>query len=365
MKRVIQFRRDLHQIPELALDLPKTSTYLKQHLQTLPCEIIEPITSSVCAYFDFGQEKTIAFRSDMDALPIQEHTDVSYVSLHTNKMHACAHDGHMAMLLEFAYYVANLKSFPYNILLIFQPGEENPGGARLICKTGLLKKYHVCHIYGMHIWANMNKGEISVKSGAMMAGGEEMLVEIKGKSSHVAYPSYGIDALQSSIHFLSALEQLQHKYPQSIVKFNQIKSGYSSNIISDHTILHGTLRTFDEDTKNAIKHELNQIIEQCEKQDQTSYHLTYDIGYPPVVNDDYLANMCISELNVNVLEEPSYTNEDFSYYQQEIPGVFFFLGSGHYEMLHSDTFNFDEDILETGVQLYIDILNMYEKTSRE
>lgn len=361
MKRVVQFRRDLHQIPELALDLPKTSAYLKQHLQALPCELIEPISSSVCAYFNFGKEKTIAFRSDMDALPMQEHSDVPYVSLHNNKMHACAHDGHMAMLLEFAYHVASLKSFPYNILLIFQPGEEYPGGARLLCETGLLQTYHVCHIYGMHIWANMKKGEVMVKAGAMMAGGEEMQVEIKGKSSHVAYPSYGIDALQSSVHFLSAVEQLQQKFPQSIVKFNKIESGYSSNIISDYTKLHGTLRTFDEDTKNALKQELDNIIKQCEQQDHTSYHIAYDIGYPPVVNDEYLANMCISNLNVKILTEPSYTNEDFSYYQQNVPGVFFFLGSGHSEMLHSDTFNFDEDILEMGVQLYKDILTMYEK----
>lgn len=361
MKRVIQFRRDLHQIPEIALDLPKTSAYIKKHLTSLSCEIIEPIVSSVCGYFDFGKEKTIAFRSDMDALPMQERNTISYASTHENKMHACAHDGHMAMLLEFAYYVDTLQDFPYNILLIFQPGEEHPGGAKLICETGLLRQYHVCHIYGMHIWSSMHKGEVVVKAGAVMAGGEEMEVHIKGKSSHVAYPDDGVDALQSSIHFLTEVEKLQQKYPQSIVRFNKIQSGYSSNIISDDTKLQGTLRTFDQETKEILKQELSQLMKRFEQEDGTTFTIHYEAGYPSVWNDEQLTQHCIRHLSVKVLEEVSYTNEDFAFYQQEVPGVFFFLGSGHHEMLHSTTFNFDEEILEKGVQLYKDILNMYEK----
>lgn len=361
MKRVVQFRRDLHQIPELHLTLPKTKAYLMKHLKTLPCKVIAPISSSICAFFDFHQSDTIAFRSDMDALKIKENVDVSYISIHEGNMHACGHDGHMAMLLEFAYYISTLSTYSHNIMLIFQPGEEHPGGARLLCETGLLQQYRVKKIFGMHIWPQLEKGVIAVKEGAMMAAGQEINVEVKGKSTHVAYPQNGRDALRSSIHFLQACELLQEKYPEAIVKFNMMQSGESCNVIPSYAILKGTMRTFDDKTCKQIKDALFRIKEVCEKTDDTTMIIHYQEGYPIVWNDPNLTNACIQKFVLQRLEKPSYTSEDFSYYQQEVPGVFFFLGSGSKEMLHSDTFSFDEDILEVGVQFYQRLLDLFKE----
>lgn len=160
-ERIQRIRRELHQIPELELSLPMTKAYLISQLQDLPCQLDFPLESGITAFFDNGREETIAFRSDMDALPITERSDAPYRSRHEGNMHACGHDGHMAMLLGLAFRLASAdQRLPHNVLLIFQPGEENPGGARLLCEAGILERYHVKRIYGMHLWPQLPAGVI-------------------------------------------------------------------------------------------------------------------------------------------------------------------------------------------------------------
>ena len=178
-ERIQRIRRELHQIPELELSLPMTKAYLISQLQDLPCQLDFPLESGITAFFDNGREETIAFRSDMDALPITERSDAPYRSRHEGNMHACGHDGHMAMLLGLAFRLASAdQRLPHNVLLIFQPGEENPGGARLLCEAGILERYHVKRIYGMHLWPQLPAGVIGTRREEMMARSSEVNIDI-------------------------------------------------------------------------------------------------------------------------------------------------------------------------------------------
>ena len=153
--QIMEDRRALHRIPELDRDLPKTTAYLKNALQELKCQVFSPVDGSVCAWFDFGAADAIAFRSDADALPIQEQTGLSFASTHPGKMHACGHDGHMAILLELARRLDKIQTLHHNVLLVFQPAEETTGGARDICASGIFKKYKVKAIFGLHLWPGL------------------------------------------------------------------------------------------------------------------------------------------------------------------------------------------------------------------
>ena len=158
--QIIADRRALHQIPELELTLPKTMTYLRSALSGLRCRLFSPIANSLCAYFDFGKAETLAFRADCDALPVFEKSGVDFASTHAGCMHACGHDGHMAMALELARRIHEKADLPHNILILFQPGEETPGGAKPLCDTGVLEEYRVKALFGLHLWPGLEKGVI-------------------------------------------------------------------------------------------------------------------------------------------------------------------------------------------------------------
>ena len=186
LETIKKYRRDLHQIPELELDLPETTNYILSVLEEFDCIVSVPLKSTIFAYFDNQKEHTLAFRSDMDALPVTEQTNLEFKSKNPGKMHACGHDGHMAMLLGFAkelntYY----KTLDKNILLIFQPGEESPGGAHLICEDNILKKYHVQYIFGTHLWPVLEKGVVATRKNEFMARASKINIDIYGKENNI------------------------------------------------------------------------------------------------------------------------------------------------------------------------------------
>lgn len=355
-------RRALHQIPEIDKELPKTIAYITQVLSKYRCEIIQPCKSTICAYFDFHAKDTIAFRSDMDALSMQEQNKCAYRSTIQGHMHACGHDGHMAMLLSFAQYVHSLKECQHNVLLIFQPAEETTGGAKDIVESGILSTYHVTKLFGFHVWPKLPKGQIASKAGALMARSSEVSIEIQGVATHAARAEEGKDALFAAVMFLHQAYQLEQALPDQVLhllKFGVIESGTMRNVISAHTRLLGTLRSFDEEVFQSIKNGLYDIAKRIETETGCTFTFHITEGYPPLINDEALFQVCKKALPELIeLSKPSMLAEDFSFYGSSVPSVFLYLGIGDTPPLHADTFDFEDDVLEVGVHAYQALLEM-------
>lgn len=357
LEQVRTWRRDLHQIPELGLDLPLTKEYLLNQLAGLNCTIEHPIEHAVAAFFDGGKEKTIAFRSDMDALPVKENTGCEFASKTEGRMHACGHDGHMSNLLLLAHRInAVYKDLPCNILLIFQPGEETPGGAAPIVKTGIFERYNVAAVFGLHLWPLLPAGQVATISGPMMASATEIDVEIFGKAVHAARHQEGIDALKIGMQFFGYAMALEDTLPADVrrlLQFGKMSAGRVRNVVADYCVLQGTMRGFDFETINFLRDGLEEIARELEHQTGATIKITWSDAYPPVHNDEALVKQIVNQLEgVEVLEEPVMIAEDFASYQQEVPGVFFFLGTGTGIELHDSRFNFDEEILLEGADLF-------------
>ena len=355
-------RYALHQIPELQLDLPKTQAYLKEALSSLSCRVFCPCNSALCAFFDFGAAETIAFRADMDALPISEKTGADYASTHPGVMHACGHDGHMAIQLELARRLDRKENLPHNVLLIFQPGEESPGGAKPICDTGVLEEYHVKAIFGLHLWPGLEKGKVFSRRQELMARASEVTLDIYGKSAHIAKAAEGIDALMAGAEFYTRAMEMERQVPAGIfrlLKFGKFHSGTVRNALSAHTHVEGSLRAFQDEIFESMAQNLRDIAADVEAKYGCTVNLHLADGYPAVLNDDAVFDAVNRCHPVEELAEPCMTAEDFAWYQKHVPGVFFFLGLGDTPALHADTFDFDETVLLKGADFFENLVENY------
>ena len=351
MNRIAADRRALHRVPELDRNLDCTLDYLRGALSELRCELSSPIPGSLCAWFDNGAEKSLAFRSDADALPVAEITNAPYASTHPGRMHACGHDGHMAMLLELARRIDKMES-DRNYLLIFQPAEETTGGARDICETGILAERKVEALFGMHLWPGLEKGKIFSRASEMMARSCEVTVEIEGKSAHIAQPENGHDALLAGLEILNRAREIESAQPPEtfrVLRFGKMESGTARNAVSAHTRIEGTLRAFQDEIFFAMRDELQRSADAVAASTGCRVMLTTSEGYPAVMNPPALCER-LRELGIgyNELDRPAMTTEDFSWYQRYVPAMFFFLGLGDTPALHAANFDFDESVLDAG-----------------
>lgn len=358
-----QYRRDLHRIPELDFDLPKTCRYIKEVLTKYNCRLIEPSPSAVCAWFDLGKKETVAFRADMDALPISEKNHCSYASTHQGKMHACGHDGHMAMVLALAEMIERRKeTLQYNVMLIFQPAEETEGGAESIVNSGVLTTYHVVRLFGCHLWPDLAAGTIGARSGAMMAKSSEVEVRIQGRSAHIAKARQGQDALYAAAAFLTAIYKMEREeIPAGVyrlLKFGILQSGTVCNAISAEAFLKGSLRVFEQETYALIQRRMEEIAGNIERSTGCAFQIRLSQGHPPLCNTPALFELVTKQYpqDMELLAEPSMTSEDFSYYAEHCPVFFFFLGLGVDTALHTDNFDFPEEVLLSGLKFFEKLL---------
>lgn len=351
-----RYRRELHQIPELDFDLPQTSTYVRRVLEQYSCRIFTPCDGAVCAFFDAGKENTAAFRADMDALPIQEQACPPYASRHPGRMHACGHDGHMAMVLALAGVVSqNLDQLNRNVLLVFQPAEETTGGADLVCRSGVFETCRCDRIFGFHLWPDLPAGAIASRPGPLLARSSEVTLTVCGKSSHIAKYTEGHDALLSAARFVCGADELWRETlsPFCLLKFGRLDSGTVRNAISAHAKLLGSLRVYSDDMFQAAQDGLKRLAAELERETGCRLDLHFSEGYPPVLNDAALFREACSALpELEVLEKPLLIAEDFAFYQQRLPGLFLLLGTGTGIPLHADTFDFDEQVLLAGLHAY-------------
>ena len=360
--QIIEDRRALHRIPEVDRDLPKTMAYLENSLKDLSCQVFSPMESALCAWFDFGAGSAIAFRAEADALPIYESTGAPYASRHPGRMHACGHDGHMAILLELARRLDKAEGLKRNVLLVFQPAEETTGGARDLCATGVFKKYKVEAIFGLHLWPDLPAGQVYSRANEMMSRSCEVKVDIMGRSAHIAKAASGIDALAAGMEFYRKVTALEGALPKKVfrlLKFGKMESGTVCNVISGHTRLEGSLRAFQDEVFYSLRAGIVSIAKEVERSSGCNISVYMNEGYPPVMNPAGLFEKVQGFVPFRELEAPSMITEDFSWYQKNMPGLFFFLGIGSTPALHAEDFDFDESLLEKGVDFFYTLAKNY------
>lgn len=348
-------RHALHRIPELDRALPETIAYLRSALEGLNCTVFSPMAGALCAWFDFGRDSAIAFRSDADALPITEKTGAPYASTHPGKMHACGHDGHMAILLELARRLSGMETLPHNVLLVFQPAEETTGGAKDLCDTGIFREYHVEAIFGLHLWPGLEAGTIASRKQELMARSCEVTIDVYGKSAHIAKAAEGIDALMAASELYRRAVEMEAALPDGIfrlLKFGKFHSGTVRNALSAHTHMEGSLRAFQDQVFDSLAEGLKQICRDVEAKYGCTVNIHMSDGYPAVMNPEALYDRVKGCVGFAQLDTPYMTAEDFSWYQRSLPGMFFFLGLGDTPALHADTFDFDESILLKGADFF-------------
>ena len=378
-------RRELHMIPELDRDLPKTRQYILSVLKWLDCDITFLCDSGVCAFFDKGKDETYAFRTDMDALPMEEANTCSYRSTHENKMHACGHDGHMAMVLALGEYVDTAEALNCNVLLIFQPAEETLGGAREICESGILEKHNVTRVFGIHMWPYLEAGKIASKTGAIMPKSAEIDIAIHGKTAHGITPYNGCDALYIAAEYITRVYSRYGARPGAVQHFpdglsdilaptagapdekilihiGKMMSGHARNVVSDYAGLFGTVRAFSEENFRYIITLLEDSLKEVSDEYGCHVEFSHSEGYPPVINDAGLVNRILPALEslpdgYRELTDTVMISDDFSFYGQYAPAVYFLLGTGTDIPLHSVDFDFDEKILISGFELYKALLS--------
>ena len=361
--QIIADRRALHRIPELDRELPKTLSYLQSGLEKLNCRVFSPMTGALCAYFDFGAKDAIAFRSDADALPIRENTGAEFASTHPGKMHACGHDGHMAILLELARRLNEKQKLAHNVLLVFQPAEETTGGAKDLCATGIFKEYKVKAIFGLHLWPGLAAGEIFSRRQELMSRSCELKVDIYGKSAHIAKASEGIDAMAAGVDFYTRVMAMEAALPKRVfrlLKFGKLESGTVCNAVSDHTRLEGSIRAFQDDGFYSLRAGVVSIGKDVERRTGCTVNIYMNDGYPAVMNPVELYDRVRKLVAFRELDAPSMITEDFSWYQKTLPGLFFFLGLGDTPALHADDFNFNEDVLTKGADFFEALAQNYQ-----
>ncbi len=367
-----QIRRDLHQIPEIGLLEHKTSAYIEKKLRSFGITEIEHVleTGLIARIKGKTNEKSIAFRADIDALPIEECVlshKFSYLSHHKGFMHACGHDGHTTILLGFAHYLSQLSELPpFDIILIFQPAEEGPGGAELILKTGVLAKYNIKKIIGCHIFPDLPQGKVSSRAGGLMARNGEVKIEITGNSAHGAQPQLGSDAILASSAVISAIHTILSRnispLDSGVLTFGKISGGDACNIIPKSVIIEGTMRAFDDDVYEKMVKRLEEVVESVAKGYGCSGRVTFNHMYRVVKNDPALVSLLEDVCGEKyVTSNPYMLSEDFSFFQEAYDGLFFFLGSNNQEKgftapLHNNQFDFDESILQLAIQIYVDMM---------
>lgn len=358
-------RRALHQIPELGMEEVETAAFIRKKLEEYGIAYEECLPTGTAVFFP-GRNKAdcIAFRADIDALPVTEETGVSFQSRHPGKMHACGHDGHTAMLLGLAKYLScHPEELAGDVLLLFQPAEEGPGGAKLMVETGILDKYHVKYIIGCHIFPDVPQGKVASRPGAMMARNGEVSITIHGTSAHGAMPQLGNDAVLAAGNVVTALHTILSRnvspLDSGVLTFGTVHGGEACNIIADRVQLEGTMRAFSDAAYDTMTERVQMVAQGIAAGYGCSADVEFRHMYRVVDNDPFLVETLKDVSGSAFMEaKPYMLAEDFALFQQARPGLFFFLGAGNEEKgftypLHNHCFNFDESILLTGVETYI------------
>ncbi len=371
-QELVQWRRQIHQQPELGFQEEQTAAFIAAQLTAwgVPHQTGIAHTGIVATLKGHAPGPVLGIRADMDALPIQELNAVPYCSQRDGVMHACGHDGHVAIALGVAHYLSrHPETFRGTVRLIFQPAEEGPGGAKPMIEAGVLENPRLDGIIGLHLWNNLPLGTVGVRSGPLMAAVECFRCTIFGKGGHGAMPDQTVDSVVVGAQIVNALQTIVSRQipplDAAVVTVGEFHAGTALNVIADTARMSGTVRYFNPDLVGQIGERVERIIAGiCQSQGAT-YDLNYWRLYPPVVNDGGMAEL-VRSVAVDVVETPlgivpdcqTMGGEDMSFFLEAVPGCYFFLGAANPSLgldfpHHHPRFDFDESVLCVGVELFV------------
>lgn len=372
-------RRDIHAHPELCFEELRTSELVAKLLTEWGIEVHRGLgkTGVVGVLKNGTSTKAIGLRADMDALPMQEFNQFEHASQHAGKMHACGHDGHVAMLLAAAQHLSKNKNFNGTVYFIFQPAEEGGGGAREMIQDGLFEKFPMQAVYGMHNWPGLEVGKFAISAGPVMASSNEFKITIHGKGSHAALPHNGIDPVPVACQMVQAFQTIisRNKKPvdAGVISVTMIHTGEATNVVPDHCEMQGTVRTFTTEVLDMIEQRMREVANHTCAAFGATCTFEFERNYPPTINHaaetqfaKQVMHSIVGEHNV-VVQEPTMGAEDFSYMLQAKPGVYCFIGNGdgvHREIghgegpctLHNPNYDFNDELIPLGGTYWVKLV---------
>jgi hippurate hydrolase len=366
---IAAWRRDLHAHPELMFDVQRTAGTVAEKLRAFGCdEVVTGIGRTGVVGVIYGCKgstgKTIGLRADMDALPIEEASDLPYRSTVAGKMHACGHDGHTAMLLGAARYLAETRNFAGTAVVIFQPAEEGGGGGKKMIDDGLMDRFRIGEVFGMHNYPGMPVGAFGIRAGPVMAAADALTIDVEGVGAHAARPHLGIDTVLVGAQIINAIQSAVSRnvdpLKSAVVSICMFRAGTADNVIPQTVQLRGTARSFTSDIRDLLEKRLRILVENTAAAYGAKARLTYRRGYPVLVNHERqtefaasVASQIAGEDKVDTLFPPMMGAEDFSYMLNARPGAFIWVGNGGGAGLHHPSYNFNDDAIPFGTSYWV------------
>ena len=376
---IASVRRDIHAHPELCFQEVRTADVVAQKLTEWGIPVHRGLGTTGVVGIVHGRDggksgRAIGLRADMDALPMQEHNTFAHASQHAGKMHACGHDGHVAMLLAAGQHFAKHRNFDGTVYLIFQPAEEGGGGAREMIKDGLFEQFPVEAVFGMHNWPGMAVGTFAASAGPVMASSNEFRIVIRGKGSHAALPHNGIDPVPVACQMVMAFQTIitRNKKPvdAGVISVTMIHTGEATNVVPDSCEIQGTVRTFTYEVLDMIERRMREVAEHTSAAFGATCEFHFHRNYPPTINhatETAFAREVMAEIvgaDRVVEQEPTMGAEDFAYMLQARPGCYAFIANGdgaHREMghgggpcmLHNPSYDFNDDLIPLGATFWV------------
>ncbi|HME28819.1 MAG TPA: M20 aminoacylase family protein [Pseudolabrys sp.] len=366
---ITAWRRDLHAHPELMFNVQRTAGTVAEKLRAFGCdEVATGIGRTGVVGVIYGRKgstgKTIGLRADMDALPIEEASDLPYRSTVAGKMHACGHDGHTAMLLGAARYLAETRNFAGTAVVIFQPAEEGGGGGKKMIDDGLMDRFRIGEVFGMHNYPGMPVGAFGIRAGPVMAAADALTIDVEGVGAHAARPHLGIDTVLVGAQIINAIQSAVSRnvdpLKSAVVSICMFRAGTADNVIPQTVQLRGTARSFTSDIRDLLETRLRILVENTAAAYGAKARLTYRRGYPVLVNHERqtefaasVASQIAGEDKVDTLFPPMMGAEDFSYMLNARPGAFIWVGNGGGAGLHHPSYNFNDDAIPFGTSYWV------------
>jgi len=366
---IAAWRHDFHAHPEVLYDVERTAGIVADKLREFGCdEVVTGIGRTgvvgVITGRGNGSGRTIALRADMDALPMTEKTGKAYGSTVAGKMHACGHDGHTAMLLGAAKYLAETRNFDGRIALVFQPAEEGGAGGKAMLDDGLVERFAIDEFFGMHNWPGMPVGQFGICPGGIMAATDRFYVDIIGQGGHAARPHTTIDPIIVAANMIVALQSIVSRnvdpLAHAVLSVTMVEAGEADNVISRSAKITGTVRTLDGAVQDMIEDRLGEFVPQFARSFGAEASVRYARGYPVTVNSHeqtaFAASVAadvVGHERVDADAAPSMGGEDFSFMLEKRPGAYIFVGNGPGSELHTDTYDFNDEVIPVGVSYWV------------